>query len=251
MRHLIIIIATLLLIACEQTPLKTQATDKPIILVSGATGKQGGAVARELLSRGYHVRGLTRDPGSDRSQALATLGAEMVKGDFNDKDSLLQAMQGAYGAFSVQNFWLVDFDTEVEQGRTFANAAKDSGIQHLIYTSVGSADHATGIPHFDSKYLIEQHILSLDIPYTIVRPVAFIDNWENDREDVSRGIWATPYSINKSGQWVAVQDIGRFVAEAFDNPDDWLGRAQDIASIEHTVEEVMAIFERVTGVKQN
>jgi len=224
-----------------------QQVEKKIILVAGATGNQGGAVARELNNRGYHVRGLTRNPASDTAVKLASLGIEMVEGDFNDIASLKRAMDGAYVAFSVQNFWLTGYDGEITQGMNFADAAKQQGIRHFIYTSVASADHNTGIPHFESKYVIERYIKSLRLPYTIVRPVAFMENWEYSRADILLGKWVTPFSLDSRRQWIAVEDIGRFVAEAFDNPGKWLGREFDIAGVEHTLAETIEIFEQVTG----
>src|SRR5829696_2881793 len=150
-------------------------TDR-LILVTGATGQQGGAAARHLLANGWRVRGLTRNPASDKAQALVALGAEVVEGDLYDRTSVDTALQGAYGVFSVQNFWLPDVgaEGEVRQGQLLADAAHAAGIKHFVYTSVGGAERATGIPHFDSKWAIEQHIAALGLPATVLRPVFFM-----------------------------------------------------------------------------
>jgi len=223
------------------------ANSDKLILVSGATGRQGGAVARELLSRGYRVRGLTRNPDSERAQQLAGLGIEMVKGDFDDIESLNHAMQGVYGVFSVQNFWEHGKQAEIRQGSNLADAAKQAGVSHFVYTSVANADKNTGIPHFDSKYEIEKYIQSIQMPYTIVRPVSFMENWEYSRADIENGTIYGPLSPDTRHQHITVKDIGRFVAEAFDNPAEWLGVSLDIAGDESDQLETARIFSRVTG----
>lgn len=225
----------------------TGSNSDKLILVSGATGRQGGAVARELLARGYRVRGLTRNPDSERAQHLAGLGIEMVRGDFDDMDSLNRAAQGAYGVFSVQNFWEHGKQGEIRQGSNLADAAKQAGVSHFVYTSVANADKNTGIPHFDSKYEIEKYIQSIQLPYTIVRPVSFMENWEYSRADIENGIIHGPLSPDTRHQHIAVRDIGRFAAEAFDNPAEWLGVSLDIAGDESDQLETARIFSRVTG----
>src|SRR4051812_4292432 len=123
-----------------------------LILVSGATGQQGGAVARSLLKRGFPVRALIRDLEKSEARALAEGGAELVRGDLEDRSSLERALEGVYSVFSVQNFYEGGYEGEVRQGETLADAAKAAGVQHVVYSSVGSAHRETGIPHFDSKW---------------------------------------------------------------------------------------------------
>ena len=229
------------------TKTAASANSDKLILVSGATGRQGGAVARELLSRGYRVRGLTRNPDSERARQLTGLGIEMVKGDFDDVNSLINATQGVYGVFSVQNFWEHGKQGEIRQGSNLADAAKQAGVSHFVYTSVANADKNTGIPHFDSKYEIEKYIQSIQLPYTIVRPVSFMENWEYSRADIENGAIYGPLSPDTRHQHITVKDIGRFVAEAFDNPAEWLGVSIDIAGDDHTQLEIAGIFSRVTG----
>ena len=149
-------------------PALAEASPK-LILVTGATGKQGGAVARELLRRGYRVRGLTRNASSKRALALTALGIEMVQGDFDKPDTISSALQGAYGAFSVQNYWEHGKTAEIRQGVSFADAAQAAGVAHMVYSSVAHANESTGIAHFDSKYKIEEHIRMIGLPYTIFR----------------------------------------------------------------------------------
>ena len=148
-----------------------------LILVCGATGSQGGAVTRSLLDRGFRVRGLTRNPQKPEAQALAEQGAEVVQGDMEDRSAMDQVLvEGIYGVFSVQNFWETGYDREVQQGKIVADAAKAAGVEHLLYSSVGSAHRQTGIPHFESKREVEEHVRQIGLPYTILRPVFFMQN---------------------------------------------------------------------------
>jgi len=149
-----------------------------LIVVTGAAGNQGGAAARHLLSKGWKVRALTRDVSKPAAQALAAAGAEVFSADHDDRASLDAAFKGAYGVFSVQNYWLLNVgaEGEVRQGKAIADAAQAAGVQHFVYSSVGAAHRGRGQAHFASEHEIEQHIQSLDLPYTILRPVAFMEN---------------------------------------------------------------------------
>jgi uncharacterized protein YbjT (DUF2867 family) len=218
-----------------------------LILVSGATGKQGGATARHLLRRGYEVRALTRDPAQPAARELAQQGAEVVEGDLDDRESLDRALEGAYGAYSVQNFWETGYDREVEQGVRLADAAQAAGVEHIVYSSVGSAHRDTGLSHFESKWRIENHIRDSGLPYTIFRPVWFMENWEGFRSHVLGGTLALPLDPETNFQQIAVDDVGACAALAFDNRDEWLGRAVDIAGDESAIAGVAETFARVIG----
>src|SRR5918998_36462 len=141
-------------------------------------GYTGGAVASSLLDRGFPVRALTRDPGKPEARDLGERGAEVVRGDLDDRSSVDQALEGACGVFSMQNFWEIGYDREVRQGVMLADAAHAADVAHFVYSSVGCAYRETGIPHFDSKWEIEEHVRGLGLPYTILRPVFFMQNWE-------------------------------------------------------------------------
>ncbi|MEX1016847.1 MAG: NmrA/HSCARG family protein [Phycisphaeraceae bacterium] len=225
------------------------ANQKPRILVTGATGHQGGAVTCHLLGRGYPVRALTRDPDKPAARELARQGVEVVQGNLNDADALAAALRDVQGVFSVQDFWEAGFDGEVQQGRQLADLAQAAGVEHFVYSSVGSAQHDTGIPHFDSKWQVEQHLRSLDLPYTILRPVFFMDNWEMPmlRDMILGGQLMQPLSPDTKLQQIAVDDIGIFAAMAFDNRDAWLDREVDIAGDEPTMEQTVATFGNVIG----
>jgi uncharacterized protein YbjT (DUF2867 family) len=217
------------------------------ILVCGATGKQGGAVARSLLDRGFRVRALTRDPQKPEAQDLADQGVEVVQGDMEERSAMDRALEGAYGVFSVQNFWETGYHREVQQGRTVADAAKAAGVEHCVYSSVGSAHRRTGIAHFDSKWEVEEHVRELDLPYTVLRPVFFMQNWEMMREPILGGTLPQPLDPDKPFQHVAVEDVGAFAAIALEHPEEWIGREAEIGGDEQTMPEIAETFGRVIG----
>ena len=236
------------LTACSNAENGNIAEDRRTILVTGATGTQGGAVARELIRRGYSVRGLTRNPRSERAQALKDIGVDMVKGDFDDAMSLAAAMRDVYGVFSVTLFWDYGFDKEIAHGRQMIDAAKRAGVKHFVFTSVAEADTGTGIPHFDSKYEIEKLLTASGLDYSIVRPVEFMNNIHYSKDRVMSGILADPRSAGRRHQWIAASDIGFFVGEMFDNPDEWMGKAIDIAGDEMTIGEYANVLSECLGV---
>src|SRR5882672_2855851 len=147
-----------------------------IVLVSGATGKQGGAVVEALLTRGHQVRALTRNAASPAANRLRQQGVEIAVGDFTDHDALVRAARGVDAVYAMSTPYEQGAETETAQGMTITDAAKAAGVAHLIYSSVASANRATGMPHFDSKYAVEKHLQASGIPYTIVAPVFFMEN---------------------------------------------------------------------------
>src|SRR5215213_90472 len=219
-----------------------------LIVVTGATGKQGGAVARSLLDRGFRIRAFTRNPQKPEAQALAARGAEVVQGDMEeDRSAMERVLEGASGVFSVQNFLETGYDGEVQQGKMVADAAKAAGVEHFVYSSVGSAHRQTGIPHLESKWEVEEHVRQIGLPYTILRPVFFMQNWEMMRDHVLGGTLAQPLDPDKPFQQVAVDDVGAFAAIAFQHPDEWIGREVDLAGDEQTMPEIAETFGRVAG----
>jgi len=221
-----------------------------VIAVNGAIGQQGGAVARKLLADGWKVRALTRDVNKPAAQELASIGAELAAGDMEDRAQLDAAFKDAYGVFSVQNFWLpnVGFDGEIKQGKNVADAAKAAGVQHLVYSSVGSAHRGMGQKHFESKWIIEQYIQSLDVPYTILRPVFFMENYNWSRAQILNGTFTSMGLRPEKGiQGVAVEDIAVFAALAFANPKEYLGKTIELAGDELTESKIADTFSKVIG----
>lgn len=221
-----------------------------VIAVTGATGQQGGAVARKLLVDGWKVRALTRDVDKPAAQELASLGAEVVPGDLENRAELDAAFQGAYGVFSVQNFWLpnVGFEGEIRQGKNVADAAKAAGVQHLVYSSVGAAHRGMGQKHFESKWIIEKHLHSLGVPYTILRPAAFFENFNWERAYILNGTFnAIGLRPEKERQLIAVADIAVFVALAFAKPQEYRGKTIELAGDELTETQIADTFAKVIG----
>lgn len=219
-----------------------------LILVTGATGRQGGAVTRHLLRDGFAVRALVRDPVAPAALALDDHGVELAVGDFDDADSLDAALDGAYGVFSVQG-WLPDGPgAEERRGTAVAEAAARARVEHFTYSSVGGADQATGIPHFESKYHIEQRIRELELPATIWRPVYFMENLLRQRDAILAGHIAPPLGPDIPVQFIAVDDIGSFVSCGFRNPGAWLGHVTEIAGDELAYTEIAEVLGRVLGV---
>lgn len=186
-----------------------------IILISGATGQQGGATARALAGKGFKIRALTRNPDSDTAKAIATTGAELVKGDLDDEASLKAALADAWGAYAVQNTWTAGVEGEEAQGHRFAKAARAAGVQHFVYASVASADRKTGIPHFDNKFRVEDTVRGLGFTsYAIIRPVFFMENlpspWFLNGDKLVSAL--DPKTVL---QMIAVSDIGQYGALAF------------------------------------
>ena len=246
-----ILVATLAALALSPSVGVTQdsAPGSRIILVSGATGTQGGAVARALVDHGFAVRGLTRNPDSEGAKALSALGVEMVRGDFDDTASLDAALAGAYGAYSVQQYRGIGVDAEIRQSKAFADAAKRAGVQHFVYSSVLFARLGTGVPQFESKREIEDYIRSIDLPYSFVRPASFMSNLEGARESARNGIYRTAFPPDFAALHVAPRDIGRVVAQAFANPDVWIGRELNLAGQRISYADIAATMGRVLGRK--
>ncbi|MEH2404435.1 NmrA/HSCARG family protein [Nostoc sp.] len=206
-----------------------------------------GSVARHLLQHGnFKVRAFVRDPNKPAAQALQQAGTELVVGEFSDRASLEGALQGAYGVFSVQNFQ-DGMETEIRQGKAVADAAKAASIQHFVYSSVGSAERKTGIPHFDSKFQVEEHIRAIKLPYTIMRPVFFFYNYNAMRPMVENGTLFQLLSPKTKLQQLSEEDYGEMIAEVFKRPADFLNREQEVASVDMTMTEIAAAFSSVFG----
>jgi uncharacterized protein YbjT (DUF2867 family) len=225
---------------------------KKLIVVTGATGKQGGAVARELLARHHKVRAVTRQPEGDAAKALARLGAEVVAGDLVHVESLRKALSGAWGVFAVQNTWEAGVEREEEQGKRIATVAREMGVQHYVYTSVASAHRETTIPHFENKWRVEEKVRSLQFPsYTILRPVFFMENLASPMllPSIQEGKLALAVEPETVLQMIAVADIGKHGLRAFEKHAELNGQAIDIAGDQLTMPAVAEILTRLTTQK--
>src|SRR5712692_5015567 len=220
-----------------------------IVLITGATGRQGGGVIRHLLPKGWSLRALTRNPNSGAAKNLMDQGIEVVQGDLEDPSSLESAVRGVYGIYSVQDFWAVGAKREVQQGKNLADAAKKSGVAHFVYSSVGGAERNSGIGHWATKWEIEQYIRKLGIPATMIRPAAFMENYYIEQTEIGilQGKFTDAVRADKPYQTIAVDDIGAFVALAFDRPKELIEQALEIAGSELTNPQAAEVFSRVLG----
>ncbi|WP_265671133.1 NmrA/HSCARG family protein [Klebsiella grimontii] len=219
--------------------------NKKTIVVLGATGQQGSAVARALIADGYwKIRALSRNPDSDTARRLTDSGIEVVAADMDNPKSLQKAFTGAYGVFSVQGSE-GGGALESLRGITVADAALAAGIEHLVYSSVGGADRQSRVPHFDSKWRIEEHIRMTGLPATIARPVFFMDNFaRSGMRTVLIALLRSYVSAEKPLQMIATNDIGKWVAYAYAHPETFIGKAQEIAGDELTRAQIVSTFKR-------
>lgn len=211
------------------------------VLVGGATGRQGGAVVDELLLRGYDVRALTRRPQSKQALALAARGVEVVQGDYGDRESLDAAMTGVRKVFFYSGF----SRDELNEGLAVVAAAKRAGVRHLIYSSGAAAEPGRGIP--GAKMDIELTIIESGIPYTVFRPVAFMENYAGLKESIKKFGVVDSRAPERMLHFIAVRDIGVFVGEAFDKPRRWQGQAVNIAGDRMTVQQHVDVFSEALG----
>ncbi|HMJ71086.1 MAG TPA: NmrA/HSCARG family protein [Cyclobacteriaceae bacterium] len=220
------------------------------ILVSGATGRQGGAVIRHLLKNNLTVKALSRTPESISAKRLVSSGVALVKGDMADPDSLVRAMQGCDGVFSIQNYFECGEANEIQYGKNMADASKRSNISHFVYNSVSGADSRSGVPHFETKNIIEQYVKSVGLPYTILRPVKFMENYYIPQvfKGILGGKLFDSIKAGKKHQMIAVDDIGKYVADVFARPEKHLSKTIEIAGDELTNEQVVATMSEVLGI---
>ena len=220
------------------TPLKA--------LVTGATGKQGGTVARLLLAHGHAVRAVTRNPTSPAAAALAQLGVDLVTGDLADRDFMNRAARGMDAVYSMATPFEAGTDAEIRQGTTTADAARDAGA-FLLYSSVGDADRHTGIPHFDSKYVVERHIRSIGVPATIIGPAYFMENVTYLQAQMRNNIYPTPLTPDRKLAQISVPDIAAVAVTVLENRDRYTGRRFDISGDEVSANDTIRILSAITG----
>ena len=219
------------------------------VLVTGATGKQGGHLVRELLARGHAIRALTRKPDSPAARALAELGVTIVTGNFEDQESLERAARGVDTVFAMSTPFESGERAEAREGINIVRAASTAGVTHLVYTSVAGADRATGIPHFDSKFEVEQEIRASGVPFTIVAPVFFMENLlaESFAAGIAKGSITLALPATRRLQQIAVQDIAQFTALVIERRERFLGKRIDIASDELTIPTAAAAISEASG----
>jgi uncharacterized protein YbjT (DUF2867 family) len=219
------------------------------IAVTGATGAQGGAAARALLAAGHRVRALTRDPGSPAARALLALGADVRHADFDVPASLDAALAGADSLFAVTTPFGTDAATEARQGAALVDAAGAARVGHVVLTSAAHADRGTGVPHYESKHLVERHLQASGVPWTVIAPAAFMDNYASGwtLDGLRDGVFAWPMPAGRPLTLIPVADIGAFAALALQHRDAFAGRRIDIASDERTPGQMAGILAAALG----
>ena len=226
--------------------------NKKTVVVTGITGNQGNAVARELLNHGYEVRGLTRNPGNEKAGQLSALGASILKCDLNVTEDVVRALDGAWGAFGVFTFMEGGVAQEEEQAKRFAAAAKTAGVEQYVYSSVASADRKTGIPHFENKARVEQYLKGLGLKsYTVLRPAFFMENFRSPWlwPALEKGRLDIALKPGTKLQMVAVGDIARYALLAFEKNTGLNRVAIDLAGDELTMPEAAEVLTEALGRK--
>jgi uncharacterized protein YbjT (DUF2867 family) len=219
------------------------------VLVTGATGLQGGAVARQLLRRGHRVHAFVRRTDSPAARELRALGAELVVGDFDDMDSLVQAAQGMDAMYAMATPFESGLDEEIRQGLNQADAARLAGVRHYIYSSVAGADRLTGVPHFDSKHRVELHVRRSGLPYTLLGPTFFMENLTGPAfaQGLKAGVLAMGLPPTRGLQMVSVDDLAAFTVRVLEEPDRFLEQRIDVASDEVTGQQAAGLLSMVSG----
>lgn len=227
---------------------------KKTILVTGATGAQGGSVARALLAEGeFSVRILTRNANSEKAVALKTAGATVVEGNLDDIESLKLAMKDCYGVFGVTNFW-EHFNKEYEQGRNLVDAVKEMGIQHFVlhtlpgYNKLSNGKYPT--PHCDNKAALEEYTRSLSIPATFVQVAFYYENFFFYFPLQSMGNEVYSFSFPQGDTrlaMISIEDLGGIVAPIFNNREKFSGRVVGAVAVDENCYEYAAIMSKVLG----
>jgi len=221
------------------------------VLVTGATGQQGGGLARLLLQRGHQVRAVSRKPDSAASIELRKLGAEVVSGDLGDRASIERAAKGLDVAYVVATPYEQGVAAETRFGKTGLDGVHAAGVRYVVYSSVSDADRKTGIPHFDSKAEIEEHLKGLGIDYSIVAPVFFMENllapWI--APGLAQGVLAMGVLPDRKLQVISLPEIAEFTTLAVEQPRSFKGKRINIASDEPTPTEIARQLSETTGRK--
>jgi uncharacterized protein YbjT (DUF2867 family) len=228
--------------------------ERPRILVTGATGAQGGGVARELLARGrFAVRAITRNPDSDRARQLAAAGVEVLHGDLADPSTLGPALAGCYGVFGVTSFW-EHFEGEYEHGKNLVEAVAAAGTQHFVFSTLPHIKAITGglldVPHFDIKGRLEEMTVALGIPATFVHVAFYYENFIHflppRRQEDGSFAFGFPQGDTRLAA-VSVEDVGGIVATLFERREEFLGRTVGVVGDDRPPAEYAADMSRLLG----
>lgn len=216
------------------------------IFVTGATGNQGGAVVRNLLNRGFHVKALVRNPAAAKLRPQDSL--EIIKGDLDDPASYRSHLKDAEGVF-CNLVYKYGIDKEIKQGIELVNASKENNIEHFVYSSVIGCDLNTGIPHWESKLKIEDHLKASGIGYTILRPASLYENMliPQVKSRILKGKLVLPTQKNTTQQFISSEDIGKIVTLIFSDLEKYRGRTITLAAEQMNGEQLASTFSKAMG----
>jgi uncharacterized protein YbjT (DUF2867 family) len=219
------------------------------IFVTGATGNQGGAVVRHLLGKGIHIKALTRDEESDKAKELRALGVEVIRGNLDEPSGFNAYLKGVDGVYSVQSMHK-GAEREIRQGINLADYANEHNIPHIIYSSTAGATSQTGIPHFESKRVIEEHFKKTGLRYTIIRPCSFYENFllPQVKHRLLKGKLVYPVSGETVQQFIAADDVGKLVVDAFMNPASYASRTITLGAEELSIEQTAKVFSEMLNI---
>lgn len=214
------------------------------VFITGITGNQGGAVARNLKGSDFQIIGLTRNKNSAKAIELQNHGVQIWEGNLDQLDSFSASLDNMDLMFLVQSMEQ-GAKSEIEQGKRIVDLAVAKGIGHLVYSSVMGADLNTGIPHFDSKDIIERYIHQSGIDFTILRPASFFENFLNPEviKRIRKGKLVMPLNKNVVQQLISTQDVGKIAAQIIKEVTNYKGRTISIATDEKSMVELAKCFE--------
>lgn len=221
----------------------------PLLAITGITGTQGGAVARELLRRGWRVRGLTRRPRSRAALRLAAAGVEIVGGDMGDPSALDALLRRASAVYCVTDFFRNGVDRAAAHGKLVAERAARARVSHFVFASIASADQRTGLHKFESKGEVERYIRALGLPATLLRPTLFMQDLTDARyaPPFNWGMISRVVGEHRPLPWIAVEDIALVTAKVLLEPRRYVGTDVPLTGDVLSIAEARATFVRVTG----
>jgi len=220
------------------------------ILVFGATGRMGGAVARHLHRYGWCVKGISRNPDSEKANALMSEGIEVIQGDMDYPETLRSAFAGAFGLFLSVNWVEAGIEGELRQGKHVADLATEANIEHLVFGAAGTGKRGTGLPHFDVKIDIVEYLRSKGVPTTVIYPPPFMELMTDPTLYPQLGTWNAKMKIvgkNLSIPWIATDDIGALVALIFSTPGEYIGKDLNPVGDWKTMGECLELYRHFVG----